>query len=525
MSYSTERIIDIVVNKNKTKPRRNVKDPCGICSKTVKTVHKAIQCDTCDLWVHITCNGNSDKEYEYLKDDDNDWHCVVCTLKFNLYNMPFTLCDNTELININNTNSMRFLQSLPNVEVISETSKFSQLSTDINFELPSNTDCRYFSVNEYQQLKKNKNLNIFHTNLNGLESKFEDLCEFISGVTHKMDILALTETSEKDEEGFLSNVEIEGYNKFNTASKSQKGGTAIYLNNNFDSLERVDLNIKNEEFESTWVEIKNSKSKNIVTGSIYRHPHYNFEEFFKYLESCLVKLAKENKEVYLCGDFNFDLLKIDTDSNTQCFFNILCCYGFLPQILQPTRVTENSATVIDNIFSNNITNEATSGNILLTLSEHFSQFLSINRGTIDYKKINMYRRDYSKFTTESFRDDVSIQNWNYSNNVHDSFKDFYTKLEGCVDRHAPLKKLTPKDIKTINKPWVNPDILKMIKIRNKVFARKKRQPNNLNCKRLYNLLRNRVNREMNKSKKKYYAEYFAENVNNIKKHGMVSGKL
>ena len=473
MSYSTERIIDIVVNKNLTKPRRNVKDPCGICSKTVKTVHKAIQCDTCDLWVHITCNGNSDKEYEYLKDDDNDWHCVVCTLKFNLYNMPFTLCDNTELININNTNSMRFLQSLPNVEVISETSKFSQLSTDINFELPSNTNCRYFSVNEYQQLKKNKNLNIFHTNLNGLESKFEDLCEFISGVTHKMDILALTETSEKDEEGFLSNVEIEGYNKFNTASKSQKGGTAIYLNNNFDSLERVDLNIKNEEFESTWVEIKNSKSKNIVTGSIYRHPHYNFEEFFKYLESCLVKLAKENKEVYLCGDFNFDLLKIDTDSNTQCFFNLLCCYGFLPQILQPTRVTENSATVIDNIFSNNITNEATSGNILLTLSEHFSQFLSINRGTIDYKKINMYRRDYSKFTTESFRDDVSIQNWNYSlNNVHDSFKDFYTKLEGCIDRHAPLKKLTPKDIKSINKPWLSPVISKMIKLRNKVFARK-----------------------------------------------------
>ena len=57
----------------------------------------------------------------------------------------------------------------------------------------------------------------------------------------------------------------------------------------------------------------------------------------------------------------------------------------------------------------------------------------------------------------------------------------------------------------------------MIKIRNKIFARKKRQPNNNNCKHLYSLLRNRVNRELKKSKKQYYAEYFDEDVNNIKK--------
>ena len=57
----------------------------------------------------------------------------------------------------------------------------------------------------------------------------------------------------------------------------------------------------------------------------------------------------------------------------------------------------------------------------------------------------------------------------------------------------------------------------MIKIRNKVFARKKRQPNNENCKRLYNLLRNRVNRDLKKSKQQYYTDYFNEHVNDIKK--------
>ena len=57
----------------------------------------------------------------------------------------------------------------------------------------------------------------------------------------------------------------------------------------------------------------------------------------------------------------------------------------------------------------------------------------------------------------------------------------------------------------------------MIKLKNKYFQRKKRQPNNANLKRLYNLFRNRVNRELNKSKKTYYSQYFKDNSNNSKK--------
>ena len=42
------------------------------------------------------------------------------------------------------------------------------------------------------------------------------------------------------------------------------------------------------------------------------------------------------------------------------------------------------------------------------------------------KVMNILQRDYSSFTNESFRDDISIQKWNYSyNNVQDLFNDFY----------------------------------------------------------------------------------------------------
>ena len=66
---------------------------------------------------------------------------------------------------------------------------------------------------------ENNNMNIFHTNINGLESKLDNLHQFISGSQPKLDILAITETSEQEKVGFLHNVEIKGYKIFHTASK------------------------------------------------------------------------------------------------------------------------------------------------------------------------------------------------------------------------------------------------------------------------------------------------------------------
>ena len=74
------------------------------------------------------------------------------------------------------------------------------------------------------------------------------------------------------------------------------------------------------------------KSKNIICGSMYRHPwnnNINFENFFNYLSNTLNKLTKENKELYLCGDFNIDLLKIDDKINYKKFYELLCSYGFV----------------------------------------------------------------------------------------------------------------------------------------------------------------------------------------------------
>ena len=65
-----------------------------------------------------------------------------------------------------------------------------------------------------------------------------------------------------------------------------------------------------------------------------------------------------------------------------------------------------------------------------------------------------------------------------------------------------------KELKLNSKPWITPEIARMIKHRDNLYKRKKRQPNNDNIRSLYNIFRNMVNRELKKSKKSYYNSYF-----------------
>ena len=64
-----------------------------------------------------------------------------------------------------------------------------------------------------------------------------------------------------------------------------KGGVAIYAEDNKQTIERNDLKIKNVEYETVWVEIKNNMEKNIAIGCIYRHPHMNnMDDFNHYMK-------------------------------------------------------------------------------------------------------------------------------------------------------------------------------------------------------------------------------------------------
>ena len=448
-------------------------------------------------------------------------------MTYGTFCFPYNSCNTSDLKSINSID--RYFQTEDNLTNQDDTDinknemkAINLCDDDLDINLSNLTDCKYYTADEFKKLNLHKNCNIFHNNVNGLETKFQNLHSFFASLSVDLDIITFTETSNQDpHDEFKSNIKLDGYNLYSTSTLTSKGGAAIFSKKTFYTVERQDLKVKNEHYESIWIEIKNKNCKNVICGTIYRHPHDTndiYNDFLAHLETILIKLSKEKKTIYLSGDFNSDLLKYENVHNYRKFYDLLSSYGLFPMILLPTRVTKDSATIVDNIFTNNIDNSLSSGNITTDFSDHYSQIISVKNQKIDLKSITLYKRDYSNFSDESFRDDVSIQNFNTDlEDVNEQFQDFYFKLQGCVERHAPLKKLTPKETKLKQKPWITSELIKMIKIKNKLFNRKKRQPDNVNIKLLYNVFRNRVNRELIKSKKSYYTKYFEDNNNNSKK--------
>ena len=72
--------------------------------------------------------------------------------------------------------------------------------------------------------------------------------------------------------------------------------------------------------------------------------------------------------------------------------NSLASHLFITLILQPTRITSHSNTLIDNIFPNVIDSDIISGNLMATISDHLPQFAIIPNmfGNILGNKSNIY---------------------------------------------------------------------------------------------------------------------------------------
>ena len=155
------------------------------------------------------------------------------------------------------------------------------------------------------------------------------------------------------------------------------------------------------------------------------------------------------------GDFNFDLLKTDSHADSENFLNTLGSFFFQPQILQPTRITDHSATLIDNIFFNSLEHNIISGNIVYDLTDHLPNFIVFDKHMKLKSGTNIYKRNYSQLNDSTLIDEISSINWHsifpHESNPSDMFSCIYKKVSEIIDRHAPVKKLSRKETKFYSK--------------------------------------------------------------------------
>ena len=70
----------------------------------------------------------------------------------------------------------------------------------------------------------------------------------------------------------------------------------------------------------------------------------------KYLNELLENISKVEKSIFLIEDLNVNLLNYNEHNQTNEFLDSLAFTSFIPLVLQPTRITSHSNTLIDIYF-------------------------------------------------------------------------------------------------------------------------------------------------------------------------------
>ena len=150
--------------------------------------------------------------------------------------------------------------------------------------------------------------------------------------------------------------------------------------------------------------------------------------------------------------------------------------SFKPHIITPTRITPQSKTLIDNIFTNFLDEDIVWGNLTCSTSDHIAQFLIyINKTLSDQRlKIDIHIRHFKNLDKTKVKEELENIDWNqilavYCNDPNISLDIFLKSVYSILNRHVPLIRVTKRMEKTYKNPWITRGILVLIKKKNKLY--------------------------------------------------------
>ncbi len=293
------------------------------------------------------------------------------------------------------------------------------------------------------------------------------------------------------------------------------GGVCIYLRSSINYKVRDDL--VPSELEAVCIEIIKPHSKPFLVTTVYRPPSA-LPEFFDHFERLIKAIDNENKEMYILGDLNCDLLKPDSESNipTKKIKSLYELYQLSQLIDEATSVTIKTTTLIDHIVTNTPEKISDSGVVHTGISDH-SLVFAIRKISVIKKQENIVEmRNMKNFDKKKFVTELLNQHWEYvyffaedPNAMWEIWKKIFLEV---LDKHAPLQY---KKVRSKKVPWITTEIKKLINTRDRL-KRKAISTNQENDWSNFKTTRNKVNIELRNAKKVYYTSKIAGQRSNPK---------
>ena len=351
----------------------------------------------------------------------------------------------------------------------------------------------YYNINEIcAELQPLKDEFIIITvNIESLMAKIDKLKELIA-IFQSHDIIisaiALQETWLRDDAD-INYLKIPGYHDPVHQGRicGQKGGLLTYVHGQYlPPVKRESIYKECKDWEALIVDVNYEFfSSKVTICNFYRPPRDNYsnaslDKFLKPFKPILKTLSKENSVLIVCGDANINLLRLDTWTKCQEYFDLLTTQNVFPCITLPTRFSKHRATLIDHIFCRGKTDMhlLKSAIIINKISDHLP-CLAVISTKKNKRKVPKYIevQTNSKEAIDKFKSQLSreIANTNFDHDILANPNSNYDKLHdiliSCKAENLPTKKIRFNRKKHKIAPWMTYGILESINKRDELQAK------------------------------------------------------
>ena len=252
---------------------------------------------------------------------------------------------------------------------------------------------------------------------------------------------------------------------------------------------------------------------------VCRPPNQNTALFLEKFNDILSIITKDNKYCYVIGDFNLDLLQYNRHIPTQEFIDSLFSHAFFPLISKPTRLTSYFATLIDNIFTNNLSQNVLNGIVLNDLSDHLPVFAYFGNETMTHRREKeIFTRDINAINLEKLNENLSNTNWSLiikENDPNEPYNDFISEFYRIYEVCFPLKVIKGKQMNKFYSPWLSRGLLKSINKKNRLYKKFIQSPT-ISRELKYKAYKNKLNHLIRIAKRTYYDSKLEDAKNDLR---------
>ena len=243
--------------------------------------------------------------------------------------------------------------------------------------------------------------------------------------------------------------------------------------------------------------------------------------FRKNMTQLLNEIEKCNYELsFLCGDFNYDLLKSLIHKPMQEYLLLLDEHKYIPYINKQTRITHKSATLIDNIY---VQSKSIKPNVSLVIvdgmSDHYLCLLAYtlkpDKGAKEW--ITIEKRKLNAMSLLKVQHDLLFHDWTCINilDTEHAYQYFMERITKSLDNFAPKKLVRICRDEKFHEPWLTVELMKY-NAKCRKLCKKARESRKESDFAKYKQYRNTLNRLKLHIKRKHYDDLFKKIGKNLK---------